>query len=186
MQVQQVSELMRDTGAVTLPQDTQLRDAAEILLTLEHPLLIITDDNDTFLGVVSEAAVVRLLLSTSDKTATLEPIVSRHVESALVDATLSSVMHLFRSNCHTVVPVVDSERRVVGLLHRRDVVRALLDESPAEKPSSNEVAEDSSADESLRGPHFKRNRPDATQSSGHPYSTDRKADQSGQDDSQAK
>ena len=175
MPEQRVSELMREVGTAAVAPDTPLRDAAEILLTSDHPLLIIADNSNSFLGVVSEAAVVRLLLTTSCESATLQPIISRHVESASVNATLSSVMPLFRSNCHTVVPVVDSKRRIIGLLHRRDVVRTLLNDVPAEKPSSTSKEKNSQENSSIPDPHFGRRSPQ-TEQSAEPYRAERPRD----------
>ena len=172
---------MREVGAAAVAPNTRLRDAAEILLTSDHPMLIIADDTNSFIGVVSEAAVVRLLLTTSCESATVQPIISRHVESASVNAPLNSVMHLFRSNCHTVVPVVDSEHRITGLLHRRDVVRTLLNESPAGKPSAAMSEDNSPGNSSVPDPHFGSRSPH-TGKSPQPYSAEQPQDGEESDD----
>lgn len=144
-----VSDLMRDSCGTIVSEDTRLRDAAEILVTKSLTVLIATDSSGGLVGVVPEAAVIRRLLATPSRTATISEILSRHVECTLPQTSLYSVLHLFRSTCHCVVPVVDDDRQIVGLLHRQDVVRLLLSEMD-DLPSS---AESSSASVTAP-PHF--------------------------------
>lgn len=138
-----VSDLMRDCCGAIVSEDTRLRDAAEILITNNLTVLIATDTSGALAGVVPEAAVIRKLLATPSRTVTIAEILSRHVECTLPQTSLYSVLHLFRSVCHCVIPVVNEERQIVGLLHRQDVVRLLLSEmddvpdsaaSPAAEP----------------------------------------------------
>lgn len=134
-----VSDLMRDCCGTIVSEDTRLRDAAEILVTKNLTVLIATDSSGGLVGVVPETAVIRKLLATPSRTATISEILSRHVECTLPQTSLYSVLHLFRSACHCVIPVVDEDRQIVGLLHRQDVVRLLLsemDDLPNSAPSS--------------------------------------------------
>ncbi len=123
-----VSDLMRNCCGAIVSEDTRLRDAAEILVTNSLTVLIATDSSGGLVGVVPETAVIRRLLTTPSRTATICEILSRHVESVLPQTSLYSVLHLFRSACHCVIPVVDENRLIVGLVHRQDVVRLLLSE----------------------------------------------------------
>lgn len=133
-----VSELMRNCAGAIVSEDIPLRSAAEILVTNDLTVLIATDTAGTLAGVVPETAVIRRLLTTASREATIAEILSRHVESVRPEATLYSVLHLFRSACHSVIPVVDDQRQIVGLLHRHDVVRLLLSEmdDAVETPTS--------------------------------------------------
>lgn len=135
MQRLRVSEMMRTCLGAIVPEDTPLRTAAEILVTADLSVLIATDSDGALAGVVPETAVVRQLLATTCRQATISDILSRHVESVLPDATLYSVLHLFRSACHSVIPVVDEARQILGLLYRQDVVRFLLSEMDEASPS---------------------------------------------------
>ncbi len=127
-----VADLMRPCDENVISVTARLRDAALVLISSPDPLLIGVDQDSRFTGIVSESAVVRALLTASSADASIEPILSRHVESARGDAMLTSVLPLFRDACHAVIPVVDADNRVLGLLHRRDVVRLLLSDSPVE------------------------------------------------------
>ncbi len=123
-----VSDLMRTCSGAIVCEDTPLRTAAEILVTNDLSVLIATGSDGALVGVVPETAVIRKLLATASRDATIAEILSRHVESIRSDVSLYSVLHLFRSACHCVIPVVDHEMQIVGMLHRHDVVRLLLSE----------------------------------------------------------
>ena len=133
MQQTPVSDLMRDCSAAVIPANARLRDAAQILIQQDLAVLIATDTDGKIHGLVAEAAVIRHLMSHPGHDVTVEPILSRHVESVRVDTDVNKVLHLFRSACHTVIPVVDADDVVVGMLHRGDIVRALLSEAGSEQ-----------------------------------------------------
>ncbi|MEQ9406409.1 MAG: CBS domain-containing protein [Fuerstiella sp.] len=149
MQQLPVSELMRDCECEVVPDSIRLREAAEIFITRACPFLVAADEHGKICGVVQEASVIRELMANSCRDATVAPILSRHVETIRDDAELFSVLHLFRCSCHAVIPVVDEQNQVVGLLYRRDVVKLLLSDGSAE------TAADSGTDRSTGpGPHF--------------------------------
>ena len=92
--------------------------------------------------------MIRQLMVASSRDETITDILSRHVESVRPDATLDSILHLFRSSCHAVIPVIDEDRRVTGILCRQDVVRLLLTEIDDEPTPSD------SPHPSGQRPHF--------------------------------
>ena len=150
-----VADLMRPCHAAVIPMSMKLRDAAEALIFSEEPLLIAVDDANRFAGVVAESAVIRSLLATPSTDVPIESILSRHVESASCDASLISVMPFFRDACHVVVPVIDRTGSVVGLLHRRDVVRLLLSDGSEQTGTGDDAAAQSQIGRpEVRGPHF--------------------------------
>lgn len=132
MQPRQVSDLVRQDHKTIITAETTLREAASRLIQSESDLLAVTDDSGELVGMVNESAVVRALLGSPPAGATVESIITRHVESVRNTAKLSSVMFLFRSSCHTAIPVLDGRNRVCGLLLRRDVMADMLvEETPA-------------------------------------------------------
>lgn len=135
-----VSNLMRSCPAVIVPDSILLRDAAERIVVDNLRLLIAVDDENKLAGIISESAVIRQLMQSSNRNEDVKQILSRHTESLRSDATLDSVLPVFRSSCNVVVPVVDAEHKVVGVMHRSDIVRHLLSANPS---STNE-----------RKPHF--------------------------------
>jgi CBS-domain-containing membrane protein len=127
-----ISELMHSCTSATVQSDTTLRDAAERVLATGLESLPVVDASGRFVGLVVQAALIRELLSCSSRHAVVAPIVSHHVESARSTAALDSVLPLFRSAGIAMIPVVDEDDCPVGLIHRRDVIRYLLDDSPTE------------------------------------------------------
>ncbi|MCA9085514.1 MAG: CBS domain-containing protein [Planctomycetaceae bacterium] len=130
MQQFPVSNLMRPCQAAAVSEHISVRDAAEAFLTSGQATLVVVDSEGRLCGVVSETAIIRQLMSGAG-TLTVSQVMCRHAESVIETAELKSVLHLFRSSCHAVVPVVDPSGAVSGILYRQDVVRLLLDETPS-------------------------------------------------------
>ena len=149
MQQLPVSSLMRSCPAAVVPETTDLRNAAEILVVNDYSALVAVNEAGQMVGVVTENAVIRQLMTTSSKRQTIAPIISRHAESVRVDADLNGILHLFRSSCHGIVPVVGDKETVVGLLYRRDVVSYLLSEG-----SASEATDNCPKSDALSKPHF--------------------------------
>ena len=59
------------------------------------------------------------------------------MESVRQDASIGGILHLFRSSCHEVIPVLDQAGEIVGLLHRHDIVRMLLSDAVAPDTGNN-------------------------------------------------
>ncbi len=170
MQQHPVSNLMRECSFAVVPESARLRDAAELLVTHDYSVLVAEDESGKMCGVVPESAVIRELMSNANRDVTVGAILSRHVESVRADADLTSVLHLFRSSCNCVIPAVNENGQVVGLLHRRDVVRMLLSEA------SSESAEDSSNNGPK--PHFlNRDRTRKNAESGEAAKSEERRDQ---------
>ncbi len=126
MQPKRVQELMWSQHAAVVSLSLTVREAAERLIVSDTDLLAVRDSQGRLAGIVMESAVVRCLLATPPAGATIEPLLIRHVDFVRHDDTVSSVLHLFRSACHTAVPVVDQHQRVCGLLLRRDIMAEML------------------------------------------------------------
>jgi len=151
-----VSELMHSCTSATVQPDSTLRQAAECVLTTGLESLPVVDGTGRFTGLIAQAALIRELLCPGTDHTTVSSIVSHHVESARSTASLDSILPLFRSAGITMVPIVDENDCPVGLIHRRDVIRHLL-EDPAEKLRPSETAQDSTT-----GPHYLKERRSTT------------------------
>jgi len=129
MQQLPVSELMRNCSHAVVSDTIRLREAAELLVTNGFSVLVAQNASGQLVGVIPESAVIRELLGTTSRDASVSQILSRHVESIRQDASIGSILHLFRSSCHEVIPVLDQAGEIVGLLHRHDIVRMLLSDA---------------------------------------------------------
>ena len=148
MQYPSLSELKRNCSDLLVDESTTVRRAAELLITMNVSQLIVRNSLNQLTGVVSENAVIRELMSPAGATL-IGAIQSRHVESARESATVDAILPLFRSSCHVILPVVNDQNEVTGVLYRSDIVRMLLAE-PAR--DSDTLRSDVSR------PHFLRRR----------------------------
>jgi CBS domain-containing membrane protein len=63
--------------------------------------------------------------SHSDKAETVGQIMTRHVRVVSADRPIGELLPLFAGTGHHHVPVIDDEKRLVGIITQSDVVRAL-------------------------------------------------------------
>ncbi|MEZ6123951.1 MAG: CBS domain-containing protein [Planctomycetaceae bacterium] len=156
-----VSDLMRSCPSAVVAEDLPLRKAAELLLMNDLSLLIAVSEDGIPVGAVADSAVIRHLLIDSNTEQNIGCILSRHIESVSASASINSVLHLFRSSCHSIVPVVDSQSRLTGLLFRQDIVRMLLSQSDAEalQAMKRETSEKPSGPHFLSRPNHAQSRP---------------------------
>lgn len=117
---------MRIRHGHVVPETATLREVAERLIISDCDIMAVTDAFGKLSGIVCETSVVRALMSNPAETATIQSIVARHSESVRLDASVGSVLPLFRSAANTAIPVIDDAGRVCGLLMRRDVIGNLL------------------------------------------------------------
>ena len=155
-----VAQLMHPCASATVHSGTTLREAAGRVLATGLESLPVVDSDGVFTGLVAQAALIRELLCVNSHSAIVASIVSHHVESARHTATLDSILPLFRCAAVTMIPIVDDAGQPVGLIHRRDVIRYLLADSPAEDNSA-EMPQDTTS-----RPHFLAERSQAPKRQG--------------------
>ncbi|MDQ2786060.1 MAG: chloride channel protein [Chloroflexota bacterium] len=119
-----VAAAMTDT-VPHVPADLAVTEAAEYLDQSHSPALVVFDERDALLGIVTASDLERAILDNKIG-ATVKELASRPVVTALPDEDLSEAIH--RMNTHDVrqMPVVagDNPTQVIGMLNRSDVIRA--------------------------------------------------------------
>lgn len=127
-------------GAATIAQDAPLSRAVRILRDHRISALPVVDSNDLLVGLISEAdffrssapALAELLAMDADKRADIlnackvEEIMSRNLTTIGPDAAIEEAVKLMEQNTLKRIPVV-SNSKVVGMLSRADLLRALID-----------------------------------------------------------
>jgi CBS domain-containing protein len=113
-----------------LPRAASLIDAAGVLANPNTPLAIICDDNGVAVGVVSRMDVVKQLGQVREEifTTTVGSVMTSSFLGCRENQTLQSVWNSLSSRNLRCLPVLDESGRPLGVLHARDLVRALLDE----------------------------------------------------------
>jgi CBS domain-containing protein len=127
--VQHILEDARRRLAV-LSREASVCDAAAILANANTPLIVVCDSEGIAVGVVSRTDVVKLFSRARGDAfnTNAEAIMTKPVCSCHVDQTLQSVWATMGARSLRCSPVLDNCRRPQGVVHARDVARALLDE----------------------------------------------------------
>lgn len=120
-----VREIMT-SPAVTIRPDDDVAEAARVLDRLSITALPVVDHDGRLLGILSEADVVaRLAQGPDDRGPGLRvsDLMTRRVLSVAADDDLASLMDLMTGTVIKSLPVLLHDR-LVGMVSRRDVVRA--------------------------------------------------------------
>lgn len=118
-----------------LRRDALVPEAAGILQNPETPLVVICDTQGVAVGVMSRTDIIRLLACavTDVMETNAGAIMSKAIVSCHVDQPLQQVWAILNARALRCVPILDSEGRPQGIVHARDIARALLDEESHEE-----------------------------------------------------
>jgi CBS domain-containing protein len=114
-----------------LSRTAPLTEAARLLANPATPLAIVCDDEGLALGVLSRADIVKAFCRASNDVfgTHAEEVMTTEILSFQVDETLQSVWAALSARRGLrCAPVLDSSRRPLGVVHARDLARALIDE----------------------------------------------------------
>jgi CBS domain-containing protein len=121
------------TPVVTGFPDTHVRQAAKLFSSYGFSTLPVVDEDDYLLGVVAEDDLLAEPPVPSPRTPgdvagprpTLEPLVNRDVVTAGPDTPVATLTRLMLDERARAIPIVDGDRRVVGIVARRDLLRTI-------------------------------------------------------------
>ena len=128
-------ETIMSKSVVTVEMDDSLRVVKEIFDNIRfHHLLVV--DSDKLSGVISDRDLLKALspnigtvIENSRDAATLNKrvhqIMTRELVTLPPDAGVDDAIHIFNSHNISCIPVVDDERRPVGILSWRDILKTL-------------------------------------------------------------
>jgi CBS domain-containing protein len=113
-----------------LDRDASVCDAAAILGNANTPLVVVCDVEGVAMGVISRTDVVKIVgrAGVEGLNTKAEAIMTKPVHSCRVDQTLQSVWETMGARCLRCIPVLDNSQRPQGVVHARDIARALLNE----------------------------------------------------------
>jgi CBS domain-containing protein len=112
-----------------LSREASVCDAAAILANPHTPLVVVCD-GDVAVGVISRADIIKLLAREGSNVFGLNTgaVMTAPVLSCRVDETLQRVWEILNARSFRCAPVLDNDGRLQGVVHSRDLARALLDE----------------------------------------------------------
>jgi CBS domain-containing protein len=110
--------------------DAPICDAARILIDPNTPLVVVCDGEGIAVGVISSIDLVRVLTRDDADAvrAKAESVMTRPIQSCDENQPLQALWETMGARSLRSVPVLDEAGRPRGVVHARDVARALLDE----------------------------------------------------------
>ncbi|MFO7905883.1 MAG: CBS domain-containing protein [Planctomycetota bacterium] len=118
-------DVMR-TGVVTIGANATLSEAARTLLEHKISGLPVTDNSNFLLGVISEFALLTISYNAFSSKQLVQDHMTTHVISVSPDASLKELADTFILHRIRRLPVTENGR-LLGMLSRRDLLRAALD-----------------------------------------------------------
>lgn len=119
-----ITEIMNHS-VISVRPDRTLRQVKEILRIKRISGLPVVDNNRKLIGIVSIEDIIKALEGGYIDD-TVENRMTRNVVSIDSTATLKEVIEFFEKWSYGRFPVIDSERRLVGIVTKNDVMMALL------------------------------------------------------------
>jgi CBS domain-containing protein len=132
--VQHILDAARKRLAV-LSREALVPDAAKILAHPDTPLVVVCDRKGIAVGVMSRTDIIKLLAyaGTGVFDTNAGTIMTKSIVSCHVDQPLQQVWTIMNARFLRCTPVLDNEGRPQGVVHARDIARALLDEETHEE-----------------------------------------------------
>ncbi len=104
--------------AIAIHKGMTCEDAIEVFLKNHIDSLPVVDDNNELVGIVTETDM--LMVGSSRQKVT--DVLTKQVITVGQGCTLSKVMRLFQSRKVRCIPVVDDNRKLVGVVGRKEVL----------------------------------------------------------------
>jgi CBS domain-containing protein len=134
--VRHILESARKRLAV-LSREAMVAKAAEILANPDTRLVVVCDSEGIAVGVVSSSDIVKVLARATADAHKMNTgaIMTSPVLSCRMDQTLQQVWETMNARSLRSVPIFDEHGRPQGVVHARDIARALLNEVDEEEIS---------------------------------------------------
>ncbi len=118
-----------------LSQEAPVAEAAEILVNPNTPLVVVCSNEGTLVGVVTKSDIIKALAGASAAMAnmTAAEIMTNPALSCHVDQALQGLWDTMNARSLRSVPIIDDSGRPQGVVHARDLARALLNEVDEEE-----------------------------------------------------
>jgi acetoin utilization protein AcuB len=127
---------------VTVEMDDRLEAVKEIFDTMKFHHLLVVDEHKKLSGIVSDRDLLKALspyvgsaAETARDLATLNKrvhqIMTRHPITLRPQAEIAEAARLLLAHRISCIPIVDDERKPVGIVSWRDVLKSLADGSKA-------------------------------------------------------
>lgn len=134
MLVQSILKSKAGSGVVTVPAKASVAEAAKILAEKRIGTVVVSDDGETALGILSERDIVRELAASGADclTRAVSDYMTRELVTCTVETTVESLMSQMTEGRFRHMPVIE-DGKLIGIVTLGDVVKAQLSELAMEK-----------------------------------------------------
>ena len=134
MLVKQILKAKGSNGVTTATPETKLTDIAVILTSQKIGVVVISSDQKTAQGIVSERDIVRAIAERGMSSLGLvaADIMTCKVETCSRDATADQILSIMSERRFRHMPVLENNK-LIGLITQGDVVKAKLSQLSMEK-----------------------------------------------------
>jgi CBS domain-containing protein len=109
-------------SAVTCEENEAIKDIAERIVTQSVNHIVVVDDHGKLCGIVTSWDITR---ATAEGRKALADIVTRRVVTAKPDEPLETASRRMAQHNISALPVIDAERKVLGIVTSEDVSKLL-------------------------------------------------------------
>jgi CBS domain-containing protein len=135
-----VSDVLASKGSdaiFTIPPEASIRELLDALAERNVGAMVVSDDGETMIGIVSERDVVRKLRDVDNaRDVTVASIMTTDVEVAGPDDSFGSLMLAMTEHRVRHIPVID-DGRVIGVLSIGDAVKYRMEQLEFERDQLN-------------------------------------------------
>lgn len=134
MLVKQILNTKGNNGVITATPGTKVNEIAIILTSQKIGTVVISSDQKTAEGIVSERDIVRAIAERGISSLGLiaADIMTRKLVTCTRDATADQILSIMSERRFRHMPVLENDK-LVGLITQGDVVKAKLSELSMEK-----------------------------------------------------
>ena len=108
-------ELLQTWRESVLPLNSTVKDSIVLLGKISHKIILIINEDDSIKGTISDGDIRRGLLKGLELSSSIESIINFSPWTVFSTVNKKSVFDLMVTNKLLHVPVIDSQKRVVGL-----------------------------------------------------------------------
>ena len=120
-----IAKEMMTTQVMTVKPYTSIKDAMQLLVGIEISGLIVTDDNDDILGIVTERDLLVAYEFLGQVRGPISNYMNKNIVGIQEDTTFEEISKLLVQGDIRRVPVLRGTK-VVGVISRRDLLKAVL------------------------------------------------------------
>ena len=109
----------------TIHPDGTLADAIQVLVCKEISGMPVVDAKETMVGIITEKDILNFAFSGNLQNTTVGAVMTKDVVSFTPETDVNTIALVIGQNKFRRVPIVEN-KKVVGIVSRRDIIRAAL------------------------------------------------------------